>query len=1147
MKIHKIYKLLLFIPLFLFNNYIFAAPIFTPDSQPTGWLARPETTSLDLSNGNEVFYQVDYNPDTWSGDTRAYNIDNQALVQTTGPWDAVDPTLVTAATVLDGLNYDSGRKIVTMNGSTKVAFRWTNLSGTQQSAIGSSAIVDFIRGDRSNEEPNGLSFYAREHVMGDAKHSSPFYIKHIGGEKRIYAGTNDGMLHVFNATNGSEVFAYIPSMLIPNLNRLVNKPFVHTHFVDGPVNIANVDFSGTVKTILVGGLGAGGKGLYALDITNPSPTSEDDAASKIKWEITETTTGFANLGYTYGTPKIARLNNGTAVAIIGNGYVNSGNGHAILYIININTGALINAIDTNSGNAGSPNGLSTPSLVDVNNDGKVDYAYAGDIDGNLWKFDLVNNTSSLVFTTSPAQAITVAPAFFGHPSGGIIVAFATGRILTTGDETDTSVHYAYGIWDGAPGLPVDNSKLLTQTLSAATFSGKAVRTITANVPDWTVGNNEGWKVALPSGERAIGEAPFYNNLRYYFLTTNPTVTNTLPPDGANWLNEFNFFTGGSPSKTIFDLNLDGNFDVNDLAEGCIVDTTNHITCIPVSKFLGSGVFSQPILVKALGFTTTLFAFHPDLPTTPSGNVINPPDPGVSGGHFDFDIYYYGAASAQTISTATADSETKTVCAVTSNVQAEYDQLSNTFCNSGNGFSSGYVYLTEYSTGSSCGGSVPTATRTICEKISKVQEKLNRIYKKCEDISGNFDYLTDFSTGNKCDKDESNPDKQKFDQALTCSSASGQQFNQSITCNTVTTSTVVIGDYGVKNEGQKHVHEYDDKYDVTGVNMLNASEPAFNLPNAITDTTTQFKILVMNQYLNPAAKLSVGGADYENVKTYGNLANETNASTLISSLSTYTRADINTLIYNLPLDAFKSKDWWGDGGIIRAGLIPTKTGCVNKLNTDGSMINDTAGRKGLIGPNGERFNGALAIQIIKSTTPASALELNHNGNDGLAVNERVKYGWRVKQADFTNYVLAEYTSFWHHPNGFCYGEANWIADAPEDFVSNASALTPAAGSADPTDGIFSGGLAIISTVNTSVGSTSTTVVTYSDNSTYTKTEVTNIDGTITVTQIYRNGTSDVTTLNDGSGGSSASYVDPSRGSPQEESVAGQVGRISWHEM
>lgn len=1089
MNINLSFKLRLIVALFFSNAVVFAAPVFTPGSQPTGWLARPETSSFDLSSGNEVFYQVDYSPDTFSGDTRANDINNIALVQTTGPWDNLDPTLTTASTLLDlrvaGTGYDNNRKIVTLEGSNKVAFRWDNLSGAQQTSIGDEKILNFIRGDRSNEEPNGESYYGREHVMGDAMHSSPFYMAHIGGEKRVYAGTNDGMLHVFDAATGAEVFAYIPSMVIPNLNKLTNKPFVHTYFVDGPISVANVSISGTVKTILVGGLGAGGKGLYALDVTAPSAATEAAAASKIKWEITATGS-FSDLGHTYGTPKIARLNNGTAVAIIGNGYTNSGTGHAVLYIINLDTGAFVNAIDTGSGSAASPNGLSTPTLVDTNKDGKVEYAYAGDIDGNLWKFDLVGNTSSLVFTTSPAQAITVAPVVFPHPHGGTIVAFATGRMLSTGDKVDLSAHYAYGIWDGAP---TANDLLLTQTLTADTFTitnpdlsteSIPVRTITANVPNWSdgTGNHYGWQVALPPGERTIGEAPFFNDLRYYFLSTNPTVSNPFPPDGANYLNEFNIFTGGAPAGPIFDLNLDGGFDSNDLASTCTVDTSNLINCVPVSRYLGSGVFSQPILVNAYGFTTTLFAFHPDLPSDDSGNIITPPDPGVSGGHFDFDIYYYGNITTTTVSSPTNNSKTGTICKKTSDIEKDYNEVTTRICNDDAGFSQNFVFLTAY------------------------------------------------SRGGTCDKIEGDANKQKY--------------YQTVTCNSITTSEVTSGDYLKK----KHEHEYDDKYDVTGVNMLNASVPDFNLPNAITDPKTPFKILVMNQYLNPAAKLSVGGANYENVKTYGNLASETNATTLLDGLSTYTRNNIDTFIYNLPLDAFLSKDWWGDGNGIRAGLIPTVTGCVNKVDTDG--IPESPGL------NSERFNGALTIQLIKSDTPASALELNHDGidigNGSLTTSERVKYGWRVKQADFKTHVLAEYTSFWHHDNGLCYDDAGWVADAPQDFSSAATSKTRAAGSADPTDGIFSAGLAVTSTITTVNGDTTETVITYSDNSTYTHTAVTNVsDSTTTITQVFRDGTSDVTTIRDSSVATKAGYIDPSKGSPQEQSKTGQTGRVTWQEL
>ncbi len=1020
--------------LLLTANLTLAAPIFTPGSQPTGWVSRPVITFFDVASGTEAFYQLDYRKDTWAGNVLANDVNSTARIQTTGPWDNADPTLTTAASLLDSMNFSTDRKIATTGG----AFRWASLTDAEKTALGSEAIMNFVRGDRSNEEPNAMSLRKRESVLADILHSTIHYWDD-GTNQTLYVGSNDGMLHSFNANTGVENFAYIPSMLIPKLSRLADKPYVHTHFVDGPISIANMDISGNQKTVLIGGLGAGGTGLFALDITTPTAANESAVASKVLWEITATGS-FSNLGHTYGTPLLTKLANGTAAVIIGNGYVNSGNGHAVLYVINAITGALISAIDTGSGSVASPNGLSSPALFDTDGDAKPDYAYAGDIDGNFWKFDLSSNTSSLLLVTSPAQAITTAPVVRPHPLGGQMIAFATGRILTSGDKGDTSNHHVYGIWDGAPAA---NNQLLTQTLTTSNFGLIGVRTVTNNLIDWSAGagHHKGWKVSLRPGERVVGEKPFFNNGRFYFLATNPTTST-----GENWLHELVFNTGGSPLGPIFDLNEDGFFNDSDLA------ANNNI---PVAKFLGNGVFSQPRLVNAFGLTTTLYAFHPDLPVS-DGVAVEPEDPGVSGGHFDFDIYYYDREPV-----STGDDQTRSnICAKKKDVEKELDELSPNYCTASNGFDEGYELMTDYTENSSCG------------------KKLNY-----------------------------------FD----------------ITCSTF--SLGIAGDYAKV----KHEHEYDDKYDVTGVNMLNASVPDFNLSNAIGDPTTEFKILVMNQYLNPAAKLSVGGVDYVNVKEYGNLASETNAVTLLNSLPIYSRNTIGTLIYNLPIDAFKSKDWWGDGGSLRAGLIPTQTGCVNKVNADGTMVNDKS--KGLIGPNGERFDGALTIQIIKPTTPSSALELN--GPD-------VTYGWRVKQADFTTFVLVEYTSFWHHPNDFCYGDNGWVADAPEDFESKDSAEVAAPGSADPKDGIFGAGLAIISVVVTVDGSVTTTTTTYSDGSEYIKTETENEDGTKTIHQRFRDGT-EITTIISSSDGGHAGSIDPNTGSPEEELSTGTSGRQSWRDM
>ena len=220
-------------------------------------------------------------------------------------------------------------------------------------------------------------------------------------------------------------------------------------------------------------------------------------------------------------------------------------------------------------------------------------------------------------------------------------------------------------------------------------------------------------------------------------------------------------------------------------------------------------------------------------------------------------------------------------------------------------------------------------------------------------------------------------------------------------------------------------------------MLNASTPAFNLSNApLVLPATPFKVLVMNQYLNPAAFLAVGpGNTEENVKTYGGLASAPNvaaAFAAVTALPTYSRNTTDMrLIVNLPETAFNSIDWWGaPDGLVRAGVIPTQTGCVNGVSATG--VTDTPG------PLGERSNGALTIQLIDPNTPQSALEMN--GTD-------YRSGWRVNAANFMTYVLAEWTVFWHHPNGKCYGQAGWVPNPPLEVESGTPSVPPS-GTADP---------------------------------------------------------------------------------------------------
>lgn len=859
---------------------------FVPNNQPTGWVTRPALSSNNLSSNNEVIYRPGYLAGTGAGVLEASYIDKDADITGSSPW-----TNANAAVTLDATDFDTGRKIVTLKSDgTKIPFRWSSLAAAQQTALVSEKVLKYVRGERANETPNGDKFRARKTVLGEILHSSLVHWNHGNGVKRLYVGANDGMLHVFNAGTGEELYAYIPSMLIPQLKNLTTIPYARNHFVDGPISIANVRTgTTTTATLLAGGLGAGGKGFYALDVTADTTTtaaisSETAAASRILWEIHSGTTGFANLGFTYATPRLARLNNDTPAVIIGNGYGNTGSGSAVLYVVNALDGTKIAEINTGAGDLTSPNGLSSPTLLDTNSDGKVDYAYAGDLDGNVWKFDLRSTTPSSfsatkLYTVDPADAITTAPAVQAHPNGGHMVLFGTGRTLFTADATDTSMHYVYGIWDGAP---AGNTSLLAQSLTEVTSGGLRLRYASTNSPNWaattsTAVGHRGWKLSLPAGARVVGENPFINDNRFYFTSTNPTIVSAddKMPDGENWTQQVNFLTGGGFAHSILDINNDGLVNDSDKVSGQVI----------IGGFLGAGVFSQPVLTDLKILSLTLFNSNPDLAAVPPG-----PDRGVSGGHFDFDIYY----------------------------------------------------------GTSTGASFAN---------------------------------------------------------------------------------------------KKHVHEYDDKFDVTGVNMLAASEASFNLSNAITNADTQFKVLVMNQFLSPAATLSVGGKPFENVKTFGGMASATDATAMLAAQPVYSRKTLSTLVFNLPLDAFQSKDWWGAGGdgVLRAGLIPTKTGCVNKVSSTG--VPETPG------PNSERYNGALTIQIVRSTTPGSAMEINHSGGD-------IRFGWRLKSTEFAKYILAEYTAFWHHENGICYGQSGWKPNPEQDTSPpSTKTTTPAVGASDPKDGAF----------------------------------------------------------------------------------------------
>jgi Tfp pilus tip-associated adhesin PilY1 len=424
-------------------------------------------------SADTLMFQASYKTSDWSGDVKAYTVDifSGEVLVSDPKWSAAESL---AATVW------SSRNILSYNGSDGVDFDPTQTPTYWSTILGSdyANIINYVRGQ------NDISgFRVRNTLLGDIVHSSPVFNTHIVSEgverDFVYVGANDGMLHAFEirssegTISGEEKFAYVPSFGHENLYYLTETPQDHKYFVDLTPTIATgyelLGGNNKDETILVGGLGKGGKGYFALNITDP--TSMDK--NKVLWEFpNDNTSGeIPDMGYSFSKPLVVQTNSKNAdeawVVITGNGY-DSPNGRAILYILNPITGAVAASLPTNI--TDSDNGLSTPTAVDINYDRKVDFVYAGDLKGNMWKFDFTGDEAykwsvayhdgtknQPLFQAKDAdgnlQPITTKPEVMFHPKEhelrkhGLMVLFGTGKFLGESDFTDNKVQTVYGIWD----------------------------------------------------------------------------------------------------------------------------------------------------------------------------------------------------------------------------------------------------------------------------------------------------------------------------------------------------------------------------------------------------------------------------------------------------------------------------------------------------------------------------------------------------------------------------------------------------------------------------------------------------------------------------------------------------------------------------
>jgi type IV pilus assembly protein PilY1 len=534
--------------------------------------------------------------------------------------------------------------------------------GTSYSA---GVFISYLKGDQTNEgttKASGKTLRVRSAVLGDIVNSEPVvaspkanygygyynddmfkgytgtggYLEDKADRKTVaYVGANDGMLHAFDASTepcedngktcakagaGKELFAFVPGALLNQLGNLAlpDNPypdsaasFKHRYYVDGQIAVGDAKDGSDWKTLLIGSAGAGGRSVFALDVSDPDSFGNNE----VLWELNGSTDH--DLGNVYGKPMLVPLENGEWGALFGNGY-GGNSSDPTLYILNAFDGSVIRRITADDGNPGSAsptpvadficfvisaatpynprcarktdpyNGLGQITAIDKNGNGKIDTVYGGDLQGNLWKFDLSNasdgswgvaNGGKAMFTAEVAserQPITGGIRVAAGPGAGVMVYFGTGRYFVTGDNDvpkAPQVQSLYAIFDNGSS-PVANGRadLVAQTIASETVGENyTTRDLSRNPVSYYGANpKRGWYIDLKvstkangSGERFIA-TPLIQSGRVFFATYEPSE-NSCDPGGTNFQYGLDLLSGAG---TLANIQVLPNKDVACTGAAC---------------------------------------------------------------------------------------------------------------------------------------------------------------------------------------------------------------------------------------------------------------------------------------------------------------------------------------------------------------------------------------------------------------------------------------------------------------------------------------------------------------------------------------------------------------------------------------------------
>jgi type IV pilus assembly protein PilY1 len=494
--------------------------------------------------------------------------------------------------LLAGARWSAQRKLFTWDRSARmqVDLRWPLLpahmqqqllnSSPQGALLGGEALVNYVRGDRSNEGAGGL-LPQREWLLGDTRTSQPVYLADGSRTQaaRLVVGTTRGVLHVLDAATGQERWAYLPSALVC-AEQLATAAACSRQPAQMMPASGRVELQGRAREVLVAGLGGAAAGWFALDVTSSSPladVSQGQHKQRVLWELGAQDD--EGVGHFYGKPAIARLKDGHSYVIAGNGY-NSRRGEAALYLIRIADGQVIR-LGTGSGNPMSPNGLSAPALVDSDFDDVADRVYAGDVAGQLWKFDLSSSRTAdwgvaagakPLFSAGPAHPMLLAPEVAQH-AAGFLVYVATGHAGIVSAEDAGAVQLIIAVSDGVAPAAYAPELILSQPLTQR-FAGieRQVRRVKRVVGSTGV-TAAAWQLRLPSGLSPMAPPRLRGGRLWVNLHDSALLSNTQLA--------LDYLHGGAPAGASFDLNNDGRVDAAD----------NETASVGLE--LGTGLWSSP--------------------------------------------------------------------------------------------------------------------------------------------------------------------------------------------------------------------------------------------------------------------------------------------------------------------------------------------------------------------------------------------------------------------------------------------------------------------------------------------------------------------------------------------------------------------------